>query len=94
MAKRTNKAKQALNGKIRVFKAPMEVTRESVTITLPKNVLDYIKADEEKAEVYWSPVNGVIQISGEQPHMIIPMLSVSDEEFLPQEGNKPVVVED
>lgn len=92
MAKR--KTKQGLNGKIRVFKAPMKVTRDGVTITLPRNVLGYIKADEDGAEVYWSPVNGVVQISGEQPHMIIPMLSVNDDGFLPQDGKRPVVADD
>lgn len=91
MAKRKQK-QNPLTGKIRVFKAPMEVGRESVTIVLPREVLDYIKADEDGAELYWSPVNGVIQISGEQPHMIIPMISINEDEFLPQDGGrKPVV---
>lgn len=89
MAKR--KAKSTLNGKIRVFKAPMEVGHNNVTIVLPREVLDYINADEDAAELYWSPVNGVIQISGEQPRMIIPMISVNENEFVPQDGNRPVV---
>jgi len=93
MAKRNKKQKGGLSGKIRVFKAPMEVDRNGVTIRLPREVLDYIKADADGGELFWSPVNGVIQICGEQPHMIIPMISVDEDEFLPQEGRvAPVVV--
>ena len=95
MAKRkTKQQKSPLSGKIRVFKAPMQVGRNGVTIVLPKEVLDYINADEDNAELYWSPVNGVIQISGAQPHMIIPMLSVNTNEFEAQEDGAPVVAED
>lgn len=92
MAKKKQKQKQSIFGKIRVFKAPIEVGRAGVTLVLPKTVLKYINADEGTAELFWSPVNGVVQISGEQPHMIIPMMSVNEDEFLPQDGDAPVVL--
>lgn len=96
MAKRKQNPKQNLSGKIRVFKAPMEVGRKNVTIVLPREVLGYIKAEENGNELFWSPVNGVIQICGEQPHMIIPMISVNEDEFLPQDAQQvaPIVAED
>ncbi len=77
--------------KARVFKAPVEVGRDNVVITLPKSVIDYINISGE--EIFWAPVNGVIQICGTQPHMVIPMMSIDDGSFMPQEETRDRVVE-
>ena len=78
-------------GNDRVFKASIDnVNDNEVIITLPKKVLAYLGADGK--ELFWSPVNGVIQISGKKPHMIIPMIALDDGDFLPQ--SKQPMVED
>jgi len=76
-------------GKARVFRAPVTVGRENITITLPKKLIDYL--DLQDGEIFWSPVNGVVQISGTQPHMIIPMITVDEDTFLPQTERNAVV---
>ena len=75
----------------KVFKAPVTVGRENVTITLPKSVMDYINIDGEKNEVFWAPVGGIIQISGTQPHLIIPMATIDEHSFVPHDNNARVV---
>lgn len=79
-------------GKARVFRAPITVGRDTFTITFPKKLIEYL--DLQAGEVFWSPVNGVVQISGVQPHMIIPMISINENEFQPQEDQNPVVNEE
>lgn len=73
---------------VRVFKAPCEVGRDSVTVTFPKSVVDYINIDGN--EIYWAPVSGVIQVSGTQPHLVIPMMTVGDDSFVPQDNARVV----
>jgi hypothetical protein len=76
-------------GNDRVFKAPIDnVNGNEIIITLPKKVLEYLGADGK--ELFWSPVNGVIQISGKKPHMVIPIMGSADGEFLPQ-GKQPMI---
>lgn len=75
-------------GKRRLFQAPVVVGAEKITITFPKSLINYLNLVDGK--VFWTPVNGIIQMSGQLPHMVIPMLSVNDEAFMPQE-NLPVV---
>jgi len=74
--------------KNRVFKAPVAVGRENITITLPKKVAEYLGLSDGKAEVHWAPVNGVIQISGNEPNATIPMMSLSENTFVPHEEHK------
>jgi hypothetical protein len=66
------------------YAAPVTVGKKFVTIKLPKKVAEYFELD--KPEIYWAPVNGVIQLSGGQPHMVIPMMSVDTTKFIPQES--------
>ena len=66
------------------YSAPVTVGKKFVTIKLPKKVAAYFELD--KHEIFWAPVNGVIQLSGGRPHMVIPMMSVSAEQFIPQES--------
>ena len=75
-------------GKRRLFKAPVVVGADKITITFPKSLISYLNLVD--GQVFWTPVNGVIQMSGQLPHMVIPMLSVDDEAFIPQE-KLPVV---
>ena len=66
------------------YAAPVTVGSEYVTIKLPKKVAEFL--DLNKAEVFWSPINGVIQLSGREPHMVIPMMSVGTDVFIAQES--------
>ena len=76
--------------KTRVFKAFIEVGNDRVSIEFPKEILDYIHSNGKT--IFWSPVNGVIQISGEKPHMVIPMLSINEDSFtLQNTSGAPVV---
>jgi len=77
------KKQKAEFGKRRVFKAPATVGKDTVTVTLPKKVAEYLNLDNN--EIFWAPVNGVIQMSGQLPHMVIPMMTVSEDGFEPQE---------
>lgn len=89
MSKKKNITKTTkIFGKDRVFTAPVEDLGREVVITFPKKVLDYLNVSGD--EIFWSPVNGVIQLSGKQPRMVIPMINVSEDDFLPQ-GTLPAV---
>jgi len=67
------------------YTAPVTVDDKFVTIKLPKKVADYFELD--KPEIYWVPINGVIQLSAVQPHMVIPMMSVDVRKFISQEDS-------
>jgi hypothetical protein len=86
MANKKNQKTSAF--KTRIFKANIEVGNGTVTIEFPKAILEYIHSSGKS--IFWSPVNGVIQISGEKPHMVIPMISVNEDSFVPHE-TLPVV---
>ena len=64
------------------YVAPVTIGGDTVTIVLPKKVATYFQLD--KPEIYWAPVNGVIQLSGSQPQMVIPMLTENGNQFIPQ----------
>ncbi len=64
------------------YQAPVKVNGNSVTIELPLKVAEYFELDGPV--VYWAPVGGVIQLSGKQPLMVIPMLCANAGQFVPQ----------
>ena len=64
------------------YKAPVKVNADTVTIELPLKVAKYFEMDGPV--VYWAPVGGVIQLSGKQPLMVIPMLCANVGQFVPQ----------
>ena len=64
------------------YSVPVIIDEKFITIKLPKKVADYL--DLEKNELFWSPVNGVIQLSGTEPHMSIPMMSITADRFIAQ----------
>ena len=66
------------------YQAPVKVNRNTVTIELPKKVAEYFELDGPV--VYWAPVGGVIQISGRQPHMVIPMMCINAGQFVPHKA--------
>jgi hypothetical protein len=78
--------------KSRIFKANIRVAEGNVTIEFPKSILEYIHASGKT--IFWSPVNGVVQISGEKPHMVIPMLSLDEDSFMLHEIDPVVEIEE
>ena len=64
------------------YQAPVKVTGKTVTIELPLTAAEYFGLDGPV--VYWAPVGGVIQLSGKQPLMVIPMLCANAGQFVPQ----------
>jgi len=64
------------------YQAPVKVNGKTVTIELPLNAAEYFGLDGPV--IYWAPVGGVIQLSGKQPLMVIPMLCANAGQFVPQ----------
>ena len=63
------------------YQAPVKITGKTVTIELPLTAAEYFGLDGPV--VYWAPVGGVIQLSGKQPLMVIPMLCANAGQFVP-----------
>jgi hypothetical protein len=76
----SHKRKVLMTG--RFYAAPVTIGRNFITVKLPKKVAEYF--DLSKPEIFWSPIDGVIQLSGSQPHMVIPMMSVDAAKFIPR----------
>jgi hypothetical protein len=64
------------------YAVPVKISQKDITIKLPLKVAEYFQLN--KPEVYWTPVNGVIQLSGNQPQLVIPMMTVAKNQFVPQ----------
>ena len=64
------------------FLAPVRVNQRHVTLTLPKEVTAAL--DVSRESVYCTMVDGVLQISGRQPNVAIPVLSLSPDAFVKQ----------
>ena len=64
------------------YAAPVAVGRNFITVKLPKKVAEYF--DFDKPEIFWSAIDGVIQLSSGQPHLVIPMMSVDTSKFIAQ----------
>jgi hypothetical protein len=65
------------------FTAPATVEGKFVTIKLPAKVAQYLDLQADN-KVYWSPVNGVVQISANVPNVVIPMINVANGGFIPK----------
>lgn len=60
----------------------VEMNGEFFTVKLPADVVDYLKTTGDK--VFWTAINGVIQISGEEPKVIVPTINFDIKNFVPQ----------
>ena len=65
------------------FSAPATVEGNDVVIRLPKKVAQYLDLQDGK-KVFWSPINGVVQISANVPNVVIPMINVANGGFIPK----------
>jgi hypothetical protein len=77
---KTRKKKVLSSGKF--YAAPVAVGDKYITVRLPLKVAEYFQLD--KPEIYWTPINGVIQLSSGEPHMVIPAMNISADKFIPQ----------
>ena len=57
------------------FSSDFSLDENHLTIRLPSKVAQYIKIVGNK--VFWTPVNGVIQLSGSQPFVVIPLIDTN-----------------
>jgi len=80
----STKKKNTLFNSGTFYQAPVKVNKTSITVELPLKVAEYFELDGPV--VYWSPVGGVIQLSGRQPHMVIPMMCVNPGQFVPHKA--------
>ena len=64
------------------FTAPITVTRDNVTIKLPKETKTQI--DLRRTSVFCTFIDGVLQISGFQPNVAIPVKAFDKDAFVPQ----------
>lgn len=81
--KRTKQVKQIKRKVLaagKFYAAPVIIGKKFITIRLPRKVAEYFELN--KPEIFWSPVDGVIQLSGSQPHMVIPMMTVTTDKFV------------
>jgi len=65
------------------FSTEATVDEKFVTIKLPAKVARYLDLQIGK-NIYWSPVNGVIQLSANVPNIVIPMINVENSGFIPR----------
>ena len=78
--KSSNKPKVVTQNKF--HKAPVSVGSDCITVKLPRSIVEYLNISGE--DVYWAAVNGVVQISGAQPTVTIPMMTAANGAFIPQ----------
>lgn len=70
------------NFKPLVYTSKLSIKGESVTFELPKNIIKYL--DVNNSKIYWVPINGIIQITGKEPNIFIPIGSIDKNSFIPQ----------
>ena len=68
----------------RIQTAPIHIGKEFLTIRLPKSVLQQTNFGGEVA--YFTVTNGVVQISGQIPNVVIPALTLNASAFMPKQG--------
>jgi hypothetical protein len=68
--------------KLKVYKVKSRVGRKTVSITFPRNIIEDIAPDKKK--IFFTVINGVIQISGNQPNIFVPAVKVNKKDFEPQ----------
>ena len=74
------KASKAISGQF--YQAPVSVDTTSVVVKLPLDVAKYLGISDNI--VYWAAVNGVVQLSGAEPNIVIPMIGVRANSFVSQ----------
>lgn len=55
----------------------------AVIVKFPASVAKYLDI-QNGGKVFWVPVNGVVQVSGKQPNVTIPVMNVGLDAFIPQ----------
>lgn len=63
------------------YSLPVRIGKRGITMTLPLEVANYFNL--ETPEIYWTPINGIIQLSASQPQLIIPIMSNENNSFVP-----------
>jgi hypothetical protein len=64
------------------FIAPMTSQENTITITLPKDAVKTLGRGNKN--LFCSVVDGILQISGQRPNLVIPALRLSTDNFTSQ----------
>ena len=71
----------------RFFTARHRLREDGLTITLPREVAEYLGAATGRiAQLYFIAIDGTIQISADIPTLAIPVSTARADGFVPQKG--------
>lgn len=81
---KTSKSKST-NGTLRnaFYEGVAKIDDGTVVVKFPASVAKYLDI-QNGGKVFWVPVNGVVQVSGKQPNVTIPVMNVGLDAFIPQ----------
>lgn len=68
------------------FQVKVRLTRNGATVSIPKEALSFI--DLQTGQAFCTMVGGVAQISGQQPNVVIPPLTLDPLVFMRQTSPK------
>jgi hypothetical protein len=68
---------------LRISRVSVEKTARFLVVKLPLTAVDYLNI-EDSDELFAVPVNGVVQLSGFQPNLAIPVTRIAAEDFVEQ----------
>ena len=69
---------------MRVTKISVERTTRNLLVKLPLTAADYLNIEGSTAEIFATPLNGVVQLSGFQPNIAVPAARISEDDFVAQ----------
>lgn len=58
------------------FTTPVEIGEKTVKFELPVGILSHMEINDGK--IHWTVTNGIIQISGLEPQLSIPVMTVPE----------------
>lgn len=73
---KSKKIKPQIKLKTQTYIASVKITKQNVCVNLPRNTIKYLNIPiSKKSFLFWVPINGTIQLSGNQPQLAIPLVS-------------------
>ena len=79
----TRPTTRSVRSQIRISRVTVERSSRNLIIKLPISAAQYLNIGEQDS-VYATPINGVVQISGFQPNIAIPVASQTEEDYVEQ----------
>ena len=69
---------------VNISRVTIERTAKTLIVKLPLTAARYLHLDENSTELFATPINGVVQLSGFQPNMTIPVVNLTADDFMEQ----------